>query len=214
MLIRVRLGKKPDPSEYSTVADPMEVPCQKEAYFYALNSCLRDGDDVLDVGCGIGYGMNILSIKGGAVVGVDVDERAVEYCQKHVYGKNPRISGIHHYEGYNLPFDDKSFDVVTCVDVLEHVENYHLFLDELLRVAKRVVFFSTPNRRLEYTNRDGSPKNYWHLREWSQGELEKILEQHAASVRWQFIDGAWDGPFEVVETVSPDTLVLMPTLWL
>ncbi len=48
--------------------------------------------------------------------------------------------------GSKLPFDDKSFDIVTSIDVIEHVspKKRSKFLEELLRVAKKRVIFSTP----------------------------------------------------------------------
>tara|TARA_Y100000816_G_C26097038_1_gene580756 strand:+ start:495 stop:1097 length:603 start_codon:yes stop_codon:yes gene_type:complete len=44
-----------------------------------------------------------------------------------------------------IPYDDNSFDVVTCLDVLEHLDNPHQALKELIRVAKFSVFISLPN---------------------------------------------------------------------
>ncbi len=44
-----------------------------------------------------------------------------------------------------LPFDDHSFDIVTALDVLEHLENPHQALRELFRVARKAVFISLPN---------------------------------------------------------------------
>lgn len=204
-------SEKLDPKAYSTVGSS-EVPCQKESYFYALNQYVKNGDRVLDVGMGIGYGMNLLSIKAKEVYAVDVDKKAVESCSKTVLGKNPKVRELKHYDGYHLPYKDNFFDVVTCVDVVEHVEDYDKFIDELLRVSKRVVFFATPNRRPEYTNPDGTPKNHWHLREWSYEELDTIMKSHAKHVDWAFLDGPWEGPFDTVKKVSSKTLVLMPTL--
>lgn len=203
---------KPDPKDYSTTDGPTEVPCQKEAYFIALNRYMKEGDKVLDVGCGIGYGLNLLSIKAKEAYGVDVDEKAIKYCQDNILGKNPRLKSLQAYDGYSLPFKDKEFDVVTTVDVLEHVEDYHRFIEELLRVAKRAVLISTPNRRPEYTNPDGTPKNYWHLREWSFEELDEILKQHKAKIDWNCINGPWDGPFNVSSKVMPDSMTLTPAL--
>ncbi len=204
--------QKPDPKEYSTTDGPMEVPCQKEAYYLALNKYMQDGDTVLDVGCGIGYGLNLLSIKAKEAYGVDVDKKAVDYCTENILGKNPRLISLQAYDGYSLPFPDKKFDVVTTVDVLEHVEDFHRFIDELLRVAKRAVLISTPNRRPENTNPDGSPKNYWHLREWSREELDEILKKHDAKVDWNFINGPWEGPFSVTSDDQEDTMTLTPAL--
>ena len=199
-------------ADYSTTDGPQEVPCQKETYFYALNNYIKEGDKVLDVGMGVGYGMNLLSIKAKEVCAVDVDKKAVAYCTKNVLGKNPKIKELKAYDGYHLPYKDNYFDIVTCVDVVEHVEDYDKFIDELLRVAKRAVVFGTPNRRPEYTNPDGTPTNYWHLREWSFEEFNKIAKSHAKKVEWTFLDGPWEGPFKITHKVNKDTLVLLPVL--
>jgi ubiquinone/menaquinone biosynthesis C-methylase UbiE len=204
---------KPNPKEYSTLTSPIEVPVQRDSYFVALNKYVEEGDKVLDVGCGLGYGLTILSIKASSVDGIDVDPKSAEYCRTWLVGRNPRLKQVSHYDGYNLPYEDNSFDVVTSIDVLEHVEDYDRFIEELLRVAKRIVMFGTPNRRPENTNPDGSPKNYWHLREWTKTELDKILAKHTKKVVWKFVGGPADGPYKVTDQVLPDTQALLPALF-
>lgn len=210
----VILGKQssppPNPGDYSaTISIGTIVPCQIEAYFLALNKYVDEGATVLDVGFGLGYGLNILAIKAREVNGVDVDAKALDYCRNTVDGRNPRLVHLSIYDGYHLPFPNGHFDIVICVDVLEHVEEYHLFLDELLRVSRKGVFISTPNRRPEYTNPDGSPKNYWHLREWTFGELEVILQQHGKT-EWNFLNGPYEGPFSQSKEERIDTIALSP----
>ncbi|MHB8778315.1 MAG: class I SAM-dependent methyltransferase [Anaerolineales bacterium] len=203
---------KPNPKDYSTIVGVGSVvPCQIEAYFLALNQYLGEKETALDVGFGLGYGLNILAIKASSVSGVDIDPKVLEYCRNTVMGRNPRLAHLDIYDGYSLPFPDNHFDLVTCMDVLEHVEDYHRFLEELLRVTRKGVFISTPNRRPEYTNLDGTPKNYWHLREWSFEELKAILELHG-SVDWNFLNGPFEGPFTQSKTVVKDTLTLSPFL--
>ncbi len=204
---------KPNPKDYSTIVGKGSVvPCQIEAYFLALNAYVDEEAEVLDVGFGLGYGLNILAIKARQVCGVDVDPKVLAYCNDTVRGRNPRLDRLELYNGLNLPFQDEEFDVLTCVDVLEHVENYDAFLDEMLRVCRKGVFISTPNRRLEYTNPDGTPKNHWHLREWSFEELDDILRRHG-KVEWNFLDGPFEGPFCTVGTATPATLTLTPFLF-
>lgn len=203
---------KPDPSEYTTTDGPLEVPVQKEAYFIALNQYIKTGDKVLDVGSGLGYGLNLLAIKAGEVSGVDIDDKAIAYAKKLLVGRNPKLKELKLYDGYHLPYKDKSFDVITSVDVIEHVEDYDAFIDELLRVAKRAVIISTPNRREEYTNPDGTPRNHWHLREWSREELDAIVKKHPLTVKWHHVNGPWEGPFTVSTVVKPDTMTLTPAL--
>lgn len=202
----------PDPSEYTTTAGPAEIPVQREAYWIAVREYLRDGDAALDVGCGLGYGLDLLSIKADQVTGVDVDEKAIAWCRDRDQGRNPRLAGLHVYDGDRLPFDDDAFDVVTSIDVIEHVPDYHAFLRELIRVARRAVVVSTPNRRPEHTNPDGSPRNHWHLREWSRDELDAILREHTVHVEWHHVNGPFDGPNTVSREVQPDTQTLTPAL--
>jgi len=204
------IPSKPNPKDYSTIVGVGSVvPCQIEAYFLALNQYLGEKETALDVGFGLGYGLNILAIKASSVSGVDVDPKVLEYCRNTVLGRNPRLDHLDIYDGYSLLFHDNHFDLVTCVDVLEHVEDYHRFLDELLRVARKGVFISTPNRRPEYTNPDGTPKNYWHLREWNFEELDEILKQHG-KVDWNFLNGPFEGPFIYSKTIQKNTLALSP----
>ena len=44
-----------------------------------------------------------------------------------------------------IPLDNKSFDAVVALDVLEHLENFHLILDEMNRLSKKYIFISLPN---------------------------------------------------------------------
>lgn len=209
--LRLSSNGKPDPKEYSTIVGVGSVvPCQIEAYFLALNQYVDEGATVLDVGFGLGYGLNILSIKAKQVRGVEVDPKVLQYCNDTVLGRNPRLVSLSLYDGYHINFPDSYFDVVSCVDVLEHVEDYHLFLNELLRISRKGVFISTPNRRPEYTNSDGTPKNYWHLREWSFEELNEILLAHSSTLEWNFLNGPFEGPFDTSHVIEKDTLTLSP----
>jgi len=202
-----------DPKKYSTIVGVGSVvPVQIEAYFLALNKYVDENAKILDVGFGLGYGLNILSIKSREVNGVDVDVKVLDYCTNTIVGKNPRLKTLKIFDGYNLPFSDDTFDVVTCVDVIEHVEDYSRLIKEMLRVSKKGVFLSTPNRRPEYTNKDGSPKNYWHLREWSFEEFDQIVRKFGR-IEWNFINGPYDGPFTSSTEIYQDTLALSPMIF-
>jgi len=211
--VRVRRRvRPPDPAEYSTLDEPgVMVPCQVEAYFLAVQRYVPEGGSVLDVGCGEGYGLTILGIKAAAVSGVDVDARAVRHCLRTLAGRHPRLRALACYDGYTQPFADKALDVVTCVDVLEHVPDYDRLVAELLRVATFGVLVSTPNRRPETTRADGRPTNVWHLREWVWEGLDAILRRHG-DVERSFLNGPFSGPFAVSSEPRPDTLALTPFL--
>jgi len=150
--------------------------------------------------------------QAGVLHGIDVDPRAVSYGQRLVE-RYAQIVTVQWYDGQTIPYDDNSFDIVTCIDVLEHVRDYMVLLREMIRVSSRAVFVSTPNRRSEFTRPNGKPKNRWHLREWSLSELEHVMQpMPAVRVEWNCLDGPWEGPFECRSVVSEDTLALAPAL--
>ncbi len=57
---------------------------------------------------------------------------------------NPDIKVDLDREG-KVPFDDKTFDLVFCAEVLEHLEGFHLIFDELCRVSSKYLLISLPN---------------------------------------------------------------------
>lgn len=83
---------------------------------------------ILDTGCCTGYNLHILS-KFGEVYGVDTEKKAVEYCKMRGFKKVFLLKN-----GLKLPFKNNYFDVVTCLDVLEHVKEDADYLKELYRV--------------------------------------------------------------------------------
>jgi 2-polyprenyl-3-methyl-5-hydroxy-6-metoxy-1,4-benzoquinol methylase len=84
---------------------------------------------VLDVGCGEAYLRSHIK----DYVGIDI-------------AGNPDI--YFDLEQEVLPFGDNSFDVVICLDALEHIQSAHKILKEIFRVSKSHVVISLPN---EYT---------------------------------------------------------------
>ena len=203
------------PRLYSTLdCKVQKVPVQVAAYSLVKDDYIRQGDRVLDVGFGLGYGLQIMAERAGDLTGIEVDRRAVVKGQDLLL-ENPKILELRHYDGYVIPYKDNNFDVVTCIDVIEHVPDYKNLINEMLRVSKRSVFISTPNRRPENTRPDGRPKNRWHLREWSYEEFNAVLGKISGiRVEWNFINGDWDGPFEIGSCLSEDTMTLSPILLL
>jgi SAM-dependent methyltransferase len=83
----------------------------------------------LDAGCGSGALLSDLG-RLGSVAAVDPNPRAVEHAQGRGVG-DVSLAGVE-----ALPFPDAEFDVVTCLDVLEHVADDRAALHELARVTR------------------------------------------------------------------------------
>lgn len=200
------------PTLYTTLDNPVPVPVQLAAYKLASRKYIRAGDRVLDVGFGLGYGLAIMARQGAELTGIEIDQKAVFSAQRLV-SEVPGIHDVRLYDGWTIPFDDRSFDVVTCVDVIEHVPDYMRLITQMIRLANRTVLISTPNRRPEYTRLDGRPKNRWHLREWSCKELDAIVGSLSGiDVEWNFLDGPLSGPFQCRSVASRETMALTPAL--
>jgi 2-polyprenyl-6-hydroxyphenyl methylase / 3-demethylubiquinone-9 3-methyltransferase len=103
----------------------------------------------LDVGCGGGFLSEELSKIGLTVTGVDPSKESICIARKHAINNNLNITYQESY-GEKLPFDDSTFDMVFCCDVLEHVNDIRKVASEISRVLKKggLFFFDTVNRTI------------------------------------------------------------------
>jgi SAM-dependent methyltransferase len=83
---------------------------------------------ILDVGCGTGANLEMLS-QFGSAEGVDVSDEALDFC---------RQKGLTVQKGLaeTLPYPDETFDVTTALDVIEHLDDDLAGLKEMHRVTK------------------------------------------------------------------------------
>ncbi|MDR3075514.1 MAG: class I SAM-dependent methyltransferase [Candidatus Methanoplasma sp.] len=83
---------------------------------------IEPGSKVLDIGCGNGKTVAALIKMGMDVTGLDFSDSAISYCMD-AFGDKARFSvaGCEH-----MPFPDDSFDAVTAVHVLEHLDDVQL----------------------------------------------------------------------------------------
>jgi ubiquinone/menaquinone biosynthesis C-methylase UbiE len=93
---------------------------------------LRDGDRVLDCGCGMGvYMMMINRLRRVNLFGVDGDVGRLEWAERE--GIQAQLASVDIHE---LPFADNTFDRVLMSEVLEHLADDRGALREVLRVLK------------------------------------------------------------------------------
>lgn len=84
---------------------------------------------ILDVGCGTGANLQMLS-NFGVAEGVDVSAEALDFCRAR------GLSKVKQGAAEVLPYDDASFDLVTGLDVVEHLDDDIAGLNEMRRVLR------------------------------------------------------------------------------
>jgi 2-polyprenyl-6-hydroxyphenyl methylase/3-demethylubiquinone-9 3-methyltransferase len=99
----------------------------------------------LDIGCGAGILTNALAEEGHKVSGIDLSEKSLAIA---IENDKTKTVDYRHENAYALPFPDECFEVVTAMDILEHVEEPEKLIQEASRVLKSggLFFFHTFNR--------------------------------------------------------------------
>src|SRR5271156_1408333 len=146
------------------------------------------GREVLEAGCGEGYGADLIAGIARRVVAVDYDEAAVA----HVRSRYARVQ-VMQANLAQLPLPDASVDVVVNFQVIEHLWDQAQFVSECARVLRPsgVLMVSTPNRITFSPGRD-TPINPFHTRELNADELSELLvDAGFASVS---MSGVFHGP--------------------
>ncbi|HQP91397.1 MAG TPA: class I SAM-dependent methyltransferase, partial [Candidatus Omnitrophota bacterium] len=140
------------------------------AYKYA--SGFSKGKKVLDAGCGMGYGSAVLSENAFLCIGVDRCPEAVDFAKKTYKADNLYFLGM---AVEQLGFKDGAFDLISSLQVIEHLTDPVKYLNEATRVLDKdgVFIVSTPNK--ERSGGSLNPLNPYHTREFSGRELESLL---------------------------------------
>ena len=97
---------------------------------------------ILDVGCGEGFTMDKLKKNdvGNKIEGVEYSKKAILLAKKLF----PTFM-LKEGSAYKLPYKKNSFDLVMCIEVLEHLKTPTIAFKEILRVSRKHILISVPN---------------------------------------------------------------------
>ena len=148
--------------------EPGVVALHLKRYRFAEPWCR--GREVLDAGCGVGYGSAELERSARRVLGVDVDEEAVAYARSRYASPGVEFEVM---DLARLDLDDESFDVVCAFETIEHVPDPDAVLAEIARVLRPdgALLVSTP--RAERTTE--RPQNPFHAVEYAAADFDLLL---------------------------------------
>lgn len=122
--------------------------------------------DLLEVGCGEGRGVEILIENSDSYLGIDKIQEVVDRLTE----KYPQANFKQAFIPPFADIADNSFDTVVSFQVIEHIKNDRLFLEEIKRVLKPggKAIISTPNIRHTLS------RNPWHIREYTTRQLKEL----------------------------------------
>jgi 2-polyprenyl-3-methyl-5-hydroxy-6-metoxy-1,4-benzoquinol methylase len=175
-----------------------------------LKHCQPAGKSLLDYGCGRGETLDLARQAGFKVQGADIDPECVRLSRR--YGPACALDSA----APLAQFGERSFDVVTCFHVLEHVENPKQVLGAIARIAREQVVLAVPNLRyLHRTFRrtiDLGGVNEGHLQSWDHWHLLNLAERHCGLKLVEWGTDATQLPF--LSNLSQRVLGNQATIWL
>ena len=151
---------------------------------YAFASTYVEGNSIVDVACGLGYGSSLLAEAGAKhVTGVDIDKSSVDTATQRF--ASPVINFLN-ASGENLPIEDQSYDVVVSFETIEHTQDPKKFLSELYRILKPngKLIMSTPNRTLTSPISWLKPSNRFHRYEFSRRQFASLIKEKFVDLQW------------------------------
>ena len=175
-------SERVDPRWYrSSASDYLTYLFHVAAYRFALR--YTAGREVLDYGCGTGYGTALLAESAKRVIGIDISDAALAYASASYRRSNLSFQHVPPAENSPLPFDDHRFDTIVSFQVIEHIGAVQLYLSEIARVLRPggYVVFATPDRTSRLFSFQ-KPWNRYHVTEYSAPQLSALLSPTFADV--------------------------------
>lgn len=156
--------------------DLFNVTFQQSLVAYKFVRQFAQGKRVLDIACGEGYGVNVLSDVAREVTGVDRDAPTLAHARIH-YEKPHAFFIESDIFDLKKALYGRTFDITCSFQTLEHFTDQDRFLEVMKAVTKPQgkIFVSTPNKAMF------SSFNPYHVKELTYEELFTLFSSHFTS---------------------------------
>src|SRR6056297_1385846 len=139
-------------------------------------------NNLLDVGCGEGVTLSLLKkhIEHKDCLGIDLDATHIKMSNENAPFCKYKIGNI-----YDLPLKENSFEMVLCLEVLEHLKSPKKALEQIKKVSSKYIIISVPKEpiwRFLNLTRGKYWKNFGntpgHLNHWSSRRIKKLANRY------------------------------------
>ena len=143
--------------------------------FSHILELLAPNVDILDVGCLNGNFYDFIKEKNRNIksfIGIDLSDKLIERAKKRFPEQEWQVADCH-----TLPFEDNSFDVVTALEIMEHIEEPKKMLSEMMRVTRQngSVIITTPNNNFV--------KDAAHVWSYSTTDVFNLLSEISKNIQ-------------------------------
>lgn len=184
----------------SLLRNEPDIAFRNRVHFIVKELKVEPTDKILEVGCGRGFILNILSALFTAEFhGIDIAKDHLAIARKQLKNRNVKLKYASVYE---LPYPDNSFDKIVSTEVLEHLEHEDKALGEIRRVLKPggKLIVTVPNKKYPFLwdpinktletvfgthVKKGMFSGIWahHVRLYGKKQLKSVLEKNNFTVR-------------------------------
>ncbi len=151
--------------------------------YYCARGFIEQGDTVIDVACGVGYGSALMSRVAKKVIGIDRDKEAIAYAM-NTYKKDNCYFVLGNLDQLEkLP----ECDVAVCIETLEHLRFPESFASKIKLATKKKIFVTTPIIPTKHNDPT-------HLHDFNQEIVEKMF----VDSEWGIVDSSLQGPYYLI----------------
>jgi len=138
------------------------------------------GKEVLDIGCGEGYGADFLANFARQVSGMDYDKTIIDYAKNKYHRENLSFSVI---DVKNLDSLTEKFDIICSFQNIEHIRDTGRLLRDINNLLKvnGIFICSTCNKNDASPGKD-TPFNKFHVKEYLVDEFRELLVEYFPKV--------------------------------
>jgi ubiquinone/menaquinone biosynthesis C-methylase UbiE len=140
-------------------------------------------ENLLDIATGGGHTANLYAPHVKHVTALDLTQPMLQEAEKFIKGNGHKNVEFVQGDAEQLPFSDKTFDIVTCRIAPHHFPNIEKFIEEAYRVLNNEGYFLlddnvTPesDEQDQFYNTVEKLRDYSHFRAWKKTEWLKMLE--------------------------------------